>query len=174
VTTVAWVRGILAQDYGVDLDRIRWLAFEDPHVPECVEPGSVSRAPAGKTLAGMLRAGELDAGVVSPADLRDGVLAPVIPDPAEALLRWRGRYNVRPLNHMVVLHRDLARAHPWVGDEVLRLLQQSAAHAPDMPGADSIRSGIEVLRPSLDQIIHHAFSQGLIPRRLAVDELFNM
>jgi 4,5-dihydroxyphthalate decarboxylase len=56
----------------------------------------------------------------------------------------------------------------------LRLLQQSAARAPDMPGADSIQSGIEALRPSLEMIIHHAFRQGLIPRRFAVDELFTM
>ena len=174
VTTVTWVRGILAQDYGVDLDSIQWVAFEDPHVPECVEPSNVSRAPAGKTLLGMLRAGELDAGVVSVSDQQDGVLAPVLPDPAAALVRWRERYRARPLNHVVVLHRDLARAHPWAGEEVLRLLQQSAARAPDMPGADSIQSGIEVLRPSLDLIIHYAFRQGLIPRRFAVDELFTM
>ncbi len=174
VTTVAWVRGILAGDYGVDLDGIHWVAFEDPHVPECVEPANVSRAPAGKTLAGMLRAGELDAGVVSASDQQDGVLAPVITDPAAALARWRERHNARPLNHVVVLHRDLARAQPWVAGEMVRLLQQSAAHAPGMPGADSIQSGIEAMRPSLDLIIHYAFRQGLIPRRFAVDELFTM
>ncbi len=174
VTTVTWVRGILANDYGVNLDSIQWVAFEDPHVPECVEPANVSRAPAGKTLVGMLRAGELDAGVVSLSDQKDGVLAPVIPDPAAALMRWRERYKVRPLNHVVVLHRDLARARPWVADEVLRLLQQSAAQTPDMPGADCIQSGIEALRPTLDLIIHYAFQQDLIPRCFAVDELFNM
>jgi 4,5-dihydroxyphthalate decarboxylase len=181
VTTVTWVRGILARDYGVDLDSIRWVAFEDPHVPECVEPANVSRAPAGKTLGGMLRAGELDAGVVSVADKQDGLLAPVISDPAAALARWRERYNARPFNHMVVLHRDLARAQPWVAEEMLRLLQQSAACAPGMSGADSIQSGIEslrpnldLIRPNLDLIIHHAFHQGLVPLRFAVDELFTM
>lgn len=43
-----------------------------------------------------------------------------------------------------------------------------------MPGADSIQSGIEALRPTLDLIIQYAFQQRLIPRRFAVDELFNM
>jgi 4,5-dihydroxyphthalate decarboxylase len=75
---------------------------------------------------------------------------------------------------MVVLHRDLARAQPWLADAMVRILQASAACVPDMPGADSIRSGIEALRPTLDLIIHYAFRQGLIPRRFAVDELFNM
>jgi 4,5-dihydroxyphthalate decarboxylase len=174
VTTVAWVRGILAHDYGVDLGGVQWVAFEDPHVPECVEPPNVTRAAAGKTLVGMLRDGELDAGVVSMADQKDGLLKPVIPDPQTALQRWRERHNVRPLNHVVVLHRDLARAQPWLAEEMVSLLQKSAAQAPDMPGADSIQSGIEALRPSLDLIIHYAFRQQLIPRRFAVDELFNM
>lgn len=174
VTTVTWVRGILAGDYGVDLDRVHWVAFEDPHVPECVEPPNLTRAPAGKTLLGMLHDGELDAGVVSVRDLGGGRLQPVIPDPQAALARWRERHNVRPLNHMVVLHRDLARAQPWLADEMVRLLQGSAVRAPDMPGADSIQSGIEALRPTLDLIIHYAFQQRLIPRRFAVDELFSM
>jgi 4,5-dihydroxyphthalate decarboxylase len=174
VTTVTWVRGILQNDYGVDLDRIQWVAFEDPHVPECLEPPNVTRAPAGKTLTGMLRAGELDAGVVMVADQEDGLLKPVIPEPSMALHRWRVETKARPLNHVVVVHRDLARAQPWVGEEVVRLLQQSAALAPDMPGADAIQSGVEELRTSLDLIIHYAYQQGLIPRRFALDELFSM
>jgi 4,5-dihydroxyphthalate decarboxylase len=174
VTTVTWVRGILANDYGVDLDRVQWVSFEDPHVPECVEPANVMRAPAGKTLSGMLHAGELDAGVVTASDQKDGRLQPVIPDPQTALARWRERHNVRPLNHVVVLHRDLARAQPWLAEEMVNLLQKSAAQAPDMPGADSIQCGIEALRPSLDLIIHYAFRQQLIPRRFTVDELFTM
>lgn len=174
VTTVTWVRGILQNDYGVDLDRIHWVAFEDPHVPECVEPPNLTRAPAGKTLTGMLRAGELDAGVVMMSDQQDGLLKPVIPEPSMALHRWRVETQARPLNHVVVLHRDLAKSEPWVGEEVVSLLQQSAAAVPDMPGADSIQSGIEELRPSLDLIIHYAYQQGLIPRRFAVDELFNI
>lgn len=174
VTTVAWVRGILADDYGVDLDRVQWVAFEDPHVAECIEPPNVTRAPVGKTLLGMLHAGELDAGVVMAGDQKDGRLQPVIPEPQAALQRWRERHRVRPLNHMMVMHRDLACAQPWLAEEMVGLLQKSAAQAPDMPGADSIQCGIEALRPTLDLMIHYAFRQQLIPRRFAVDELFNM
>ncbi|TMJ35256.1 MAG: hypothetical protein E6G86_20375, partial [Alphaproteobacteria bacterium] len=38
VTTGTWVRGILAQDYGVDLDKVEWITFEDPHVAEYRDP----------------------------------------------------------------------------------------------------------------------------------------
>src|ERR1700683_725011 len=61
VTTATWVRGILASEYGVDLDSIEWITFEDPHVAEYRDPPSIKRAPAGKELAQMLLDGEIDA-----------------------------------------------------------------------------------------------------------------
>src|ERR1022692_1998432 len=54
VTTGVWVRGILASDYGVDLNSIEWISFEDPHVAEYHDPAIVKRAPAGKELVQML------------------------------------------------------------------------------------------------------------------------
>src|SRR6267154_4476947 len=33
-TSGAWLRGILANDYGVDLNSINWVTFEDAHVAE--------------------------------------------------------------------------------------------------------------------------------------------
>jgi len=175
VTTVTWVRGILANDYGVDLDRVNWVSYEDPHVPECVEPANVTRAPQGKKLLDMLHAGELDAGVVSAGDVNGVRLKHLIPDPQAALAQWRKQNGVQPLNHVFVMHRRLAREQPWLGAEMLQLLQQSAAAAPnDMKGRDYIQSGIDALRPTLDLIIHYAAQQGLIPRRFAVDDLFTM
>src|SRR6266850_451263 len=32
VTTGAWIRGILAEDHGVDLAKIKWTTFEEAHV----------------------------------------------------------------------------------------------------------------------------------------------
>ena len=39
------MRGILASDYGVDLDNVEWITFEDPHVAEYRDPAIVKRAP---------------------------------------------------------------------------------------------------------------------------------
>src|SRR6202034_4515002 len=33
-TTGAWLRGILANDYGLDLESVHWITFEEPHVAE--------------------------------------------------------------------------------------------------------------------------------------------
>jgi len=79
VTTVTWVRGILQNDYGVDLDRVKWVTFEDAHVAEYRDPPGMERAPAGKELAAMLRDGELDAAVVGEIpELRFGRQRPAV------------------------------------------------------------------------------------------------
>ncbi len=55
-TTGAWIRGILANDYGVNLDNIRWVTFEDPHVAEYVD--TTERAPKDTKILQMLLDGE--------------------------------------------------------------------------------------------------------------------
>ena len=47
-TTGAWLRGILANDYGVDLNSIDWVTFEDAHVAEFVIRPS-ARRPASRS-----------------------------------------------------------------------------------------------------------------------------
>src|SRR6476620_10247189 len=58
-TTGAWIRGILANDYGVNLDSIEWVTFEEPHVAEYKD--TTQRAPKGRKIVPMLLDGELDA-----------------------------------------------------------------------------------------------------------------
>src|SRR5205823_8944751 len=54
VTTVTWLRGILADDWGIDLDRVTWVTFEEPHVAEFRDPPTVQRADPGKDMIAML------------------------------------------------------------------------------------------------------------------------
>jgi len=63
-TTGVWVRGFLADDYGIDLGSVTWVTFEDPHLAEYREPSNVQRAPAGKPLKQMLLDGEIDAAIL--------------------------------------------------------------------------------------------------------------
>ncbi len=62
VTAAVWTRGILADEYGVDLDTIERLTEEDENVRSFVPPANVRRVPAGQTLAALMKAGQLDAG----------------------------------------------------------------------------------------------------------------
>src|SRR6202140_2189685 len=66
-TTGAWLRGILANDYGVDLNSINWVTFEDAHVAEFRD--ATQRPPKGKQIVQMLLDGELDAVLGEKSDL---------------------------------------------------------------------------------------------------------
>jgi 4,5-dihydroxyphthalate decarboxylase len=174
VTTVTWIRGILADDYGVDPDRIRWVSFEDPHVAEYRDPATVERAAQGKDAMAMLLAGELDAAILGsvPTDPR---LKPVIPDPIAAGVDWQKRTRALQLNHLVVVKESLSKSDPQAVRDVFRLLAESkkAAGLPAPDELDTIPFGVEANRRSLEMAVDYAFRQQLIPRRLAVDELFD-
>lgn len=161
-TTGAWLRGILANDYGVDLDSIDWVTFEDAHVAEFRD--TTKRAPPGKQIVQMLIDGELDAVLGEKSDHPD--LKPFFPERSHEELSWSDRYGVVPINHMVVVKQELSDKHPEVVREVHRLLAEAAKDASPRFPADHMRR-------SLEMIIGYAAQQGLIPRAFAVDELFD-
>src|SRR3954464_2954488 len=78
VTTGVWARGVLAEEYGVDLDRVTWVLSGDEHVAEYRPPESVAAAEPGSDLAAMLAAGELAATIGVAVD--DPAAAPLIPN----------------------------------------------------------------------------------------------
>jgi 4,5-dihydroxyphthalate decarboxylase len=175
VTTGVWVRGLLRQEYGIDEKKVHWVTFEDPHLAEFHDPAFVERAAPGKTLPQMLLDGELDAGIVGDV-LPDPRLKHLIPNPEEAAKKWALANGGVPINHLVVMRQSIAHARPDAVKEVFRLLYASkqAAKLPDSGTAlDPLRFGVEPNRRTLDVIIDFAFTQGVIPKRYSVDELFD-
>ena len=173
VTTAAWIRGILQNDHGVDLDSIRWVTFEDPHVAEYRDPPTAERSPEGKQLVKMLLDGELDAGVVGGPDLRDPRLRPVIPAPDEAAQLWCRKNDALPINHMLVVKESLRKSNPSAVKEIFRALRESKKAAPAATGIDAIQFGVDKIRRSLDLVIQYSVQQRLIPKSFTADELFD-
>ena len=174
VTTVTWIRGILADDYGVDLDRVNWVTFEDAHVAEFRDPPAVERAAPGKDLVPMLLEGEIDAAIVGavPSDPR---LKPLITDPAAAAEAWRRKNGALQINHMVVVKDLLSQSNPRAVREIYRLLSESkrAAGLPATGELDANPFGVAANRRNLEVAIDYVHRQGLIPRRFEVEELFD-
>src|SRR5712671_7751337 len=139
-TTGAWLRGILANDYGVDLNSIDWVTFEDAHVAEFRD--TTVRAPARKAIIQMLLDGELDAALGEKVD--HAGLRPLFADAAAAERSWFAKHKVLPINHMVVVSRALADQHPDVVREVHRLLAQAGDNSPAAPrfNADEMRRSL--------------------------------
>lgn len=166
VTTGMWIRGILAEDHGVDCDRITWVTFEEAHVAEFRDPPNVERAPSGRKLEDMLLAGEIDAAVTGDGPINDPRIVPVIPDAEAAARDWRARKGAIQINHMVAVKDTVNKAD---ADEVSRLLAQSIAAAgnPEMNPY-----GVGANRRNLEIAIDFVHRQRLIPRRFAVEELY--
>lgn len=162
-TTGAWLRGILANDYGVDLNSIDWVTFEDAHVAEFVD--TTKRAAAGKQIIQMLLDGELDAVLGEKVDHPD--LKPLFADIKAEEAAWFAKHQVRPINHMVVVKQNLSERHPEIVREVHRLLSEAASgdNAPPFTSND--------VKRSLRCITTYAAQQSLIARPFAVEELFD-
>jgi 4,5-dihydroxyphthalate decarboxylase len=171
-TTGVWIRGILQNDYGVDLSAVQWVTFEGAHVAEAKDPPSVIRASAAQDITMMLLAGELDAAIYGAAMPDDARLQSVIPDPDAAAQRWYEKHGLVPVNHMVVVTDDLAISNPKAVAELYRLLEAGKAAAGKSGPIDTAPFGCEANRPCLELLISYAVQQRLIPRKLTVDELW--
>jgi len=175
VTTGVWARGILASEYGVDLDRVTWVRSDDEHVTEFVPPANVEDLPAGTELA------DLDAVV---GDVQSDELVPLIADADAAALRALER-GLWPVNHLVVVKDELLAAHPDLAPVLVEAferakviylgsgeLQPLHARVRDVLGDDPLPNGVEANRAVLEQLVDHAVAQKILRRRPTVDELF--
>jgi 4,5-dihydroxyphthalate decarboxylase len=174
-TTGAWVRGFLADDYGVDHAKVQWITFEDPHLAEYADPEFVTRAPAGKDLVQMLLDGELDAAIVGDK-LPDPRLKHLIPDADAVARQWAQSHGGVPINHLMVIRDSIAKSRPDLVKEMYRVLRESRAAVPPPPDGsalDPLRFGVEANRRSLEIVIDYCVRQKLIPRKFSVDELFD-
>jgi 4,5-dihydroxyphthalate decarboxylase len=173
-TTGVWVRGLLQHEYGVDLDKVTWLCRDDPHVVEAADPANVERlAPGAKSLENLVLDGDVIAGILGnelPKDPR----ARHFFENYQALARaWYAKYHTVHINHLFVVHADLAKERPDVVKEIYRLLLASKAAAPPRGDIDLLPFGLPAMRRALELVIDYAFEQKLLPRKLTVDELFD-
>ena len=187
VTTGVWIRGILASQYGVDLDKVTWVVAGDEHVMEYKAPPNVVSAPGDGDVARMLIEGEIDAAVAA-VDSPD--VATLIPDPAEAAAKRFGETGVYPINHTLVVKNELLEANPWLAGELFTMFASAkaqyvthlAADGPDegdvqartrsVVGDDLLPYGIEANRKTIETFIEYNVDQHVIPRKVDVEEVF--
>ena len=174
-TTGVWIRGILWKDYGLDLNKVKWVTFEDAHVAEYRDPPGVERAAAGKDITQMLIDGELDAAIFGGNMPDDPRLKSVITDPETAGKEWYGEHGTVPVNHMVVLKDNLSKSNPTAVRELFRMLLESkkAAGLPKPGAIDFVPFGFDAVKPALELMSAYALEMQLIPRSYAVEELFD-
>jgi 4,5-dihydroxyphthalate decarboxylase len=172
-TTGMWVRGMLAALYGMDVEKVNWVTFEDGHIAEYKDPPFVTRAAPGKQIMQMLLDGELDAAIIT--DRSDPRLKPVVPDHEEVSRKWAETHGGVPINHMLVMRKSIVEARPDVAREVFRTVLESrrAMDSSKDGKLDPLRFGIANVRKALELAIDMSLVQKFIFRKLSVDELFD-
>jgi 4,5-dihydroxyphthalate decarboxylase len=173
-TTGIWVRGILAEDYGVDWSKVKITTMEDPHVAQYKDPSFVNRAPETKQLPQMLIDGEIDTALIGDK-FPDPRFKTLIPDAEAANKAWAEKNGGVPINHMIVVRDTIAKERPDIVRELFRIFKDARAADDKAPkGAlDPYRFGVEANRKALEKIIDYSLKQQLITKKPTVDELFN-
>jgi len=172
-TTGLWVRGILQHEHGVDLDKVTWVTVNESHLTEYRDPPNCERIAPGKKIDRMMLDGELAAAILGNDMPKDPRVRTLVPDAQAAAQEWYQREGVIPINHMFVVHEDIARKRPEVVRELARMIAESRAAAPESITASIPPLGLEANRKGLEMAIEWSFEQKIIPRRLRVDELFD-
>jgi 4,5-dihydroxyphthalate decarboxylase len=120
-TAAMWLRGILADDYGVTRESVTWVTG-GLHAPELTDrvPGNprpeITVYRSDKALDILLREGEIDA-IISPVtpECHHDRAVPVDrmwPDFAQVQHAWWKRRRLFPIMHILVVRRTLVEADP--------------------------------------------------------------
>lgn len=128
VTTGVWKRGLLQNEYGVDIDKVTWFVDDEEHVEALKLPPNVRHVAEGSSLVDMMAAGELDAactgdagigragkpdegwndkGPAQPDDLRE-----LFPDAAQLDREVYARNGVYPIHGCLVVKEEVLKRHP--------------------------------------------------------------
>jgi 4,5-dihydroxyphthalate decarboxylase len=172
-TSGVWARGILQHEYGVDLNKVQWAAIDDPHLREHQDPSFVRRLPPDSDLAEMMLAGDLAAAIFGSDMPRDPRVETLIPDAEAVARKWYERSGVIPINHVFVVRKEISEQRPGVVREIFRMIVASRSLAPDSAKTTIPPIGFERIRRHLALAIEWSLEQGVIPRRMSVEELFD-
>ena len=207
-TAALWTRGALEHEFGVRARDMEWWM---ERVPSHSHRGAVGfDAPAGvvihqvppeKSLGSMMLSGELEAVVhyiVNP-NLVDRSTAPLwshpdikplFADPLAEGIRYYRKNALLPINHGMVLRREIAERQPWVVLNLLKAFERANEIAERerlehcqyhvatglVPGeglrVGLVKHGVKANRLVLETAARYSHEQGLTPRQLALEELF--
>lgn len=191
VTTGVWARGVLQNEYGVDLDKVRWAATDDEHVAEFRMPANADYDFKGRDMADLFTSGDIVAAVGAVGgDLP--TVEPLIPDAVEAGFASYRKTGVYPINHAVVVRDELLEQYPELAADLFRALTASKEaylaqldETGDLSAEDRLTVqlrngldgdpfpyGVEPNRKALEALVQMAADQHITPKKFSVEELF--
>lgn len=208
LTANVWVRLFLEEEYGVKASDVTWVrgGYEDPtrvekinlNLPQDVE---LLNAPEGKTISGMLEAGEIDAliGPRAPScfDRGSANVKYLFDDPQAEAAAWYRKTKLFPIMHTLGIRRTLVEQHPWLPMSVMKAFEKSKAialhrltdtsatkvtlpfietqlrAARELMGDDFWSYGFAANEYTLNRFLAQHYAEGLSSRQLEAKDLFH-
>jgi len=141
VTTGIWTRGILSDDYDVDLSKITWFVDDEEHVASLRLPENVEKVPDGKPLVELLAEGYLSAAFTGNAgigragaptgdwrvvgDAEAPAYDELFPDAPRLEVEWFRRTGAYPIHGVIVVKDSVLAEHPSVALALLEAFSAS-------------------------------------------------
>ena len=160
LTANVWIRGILADEYGVRPEDILWMrgGIEEPgrgeRAPIKLPAGvRLEQIPGDKTLSGMLADGEIDAmfSARSPScfDRHAPNVGRLFPESRAVEEDYFRRTGFFPIMHLIGIRKSLVEKHPWLAVNVYKAFLEARRLAHQQLGE------IGFLAVNLPFVIHH-------------------
>jgi 4,5-dihydroxyphthalate decarboxylase len=186
VTTGIWTRGILQNEYGVDISKITWVVDDEEHVKSLKLPPNVVHAPAGRSLVDMMAAGEIQAAFTDNAGIgragapKDGWQAAaqrpssyveLFPDAAKLEAEWFRRTGIYPVHGLIVVKEELLARQQWVARALFEAFVESKErYRAQLAGGASVSDKDDFYR-QMGAIVGDPLPYGVTANRPAIDAL---
>jgi 4,5-dihydroxyphthalate decarboxylase len=188
-STIHWFQGGLEQPGREEKEQL--------HLPSDI---AIQAIKPEQTLSHMLEHGEVDAllsaRIPSTFSSAHGLVRRLFPDFKKTEQEYFSKSGIFPIMHVIALRKDIVEKYPWVGgtlfkafclakDRLFEQMRQTAALYVSLPwliaeieetqrlmGTDFWPYGVEPNRTTLEAAVQYSFEQGLIARKMIVEELF--
>ena len=192
-------RGDLQAEYNVPWREIDWFISKDEAVPlKPIAGVKMQLVKPGQKMGSMLEKGEIDA-LMMPHPPKEalrggGAIRRLFADPRVEETKYFKRNGYFPIMHVVAFKDEVLGKHPWLAKSISAAFdnaKEACREYYDDPnwsrfvwgrhlfeeeraafGDDPWPHGIEKNRANLERFVGYSVDQGLMEKRLSVEELF--
>jgi 4,5-dihydroxyphthalate decarboxylase len=199
-TAALWMRGILEHEYGVPHKSIEWISELDEDVDFTPPPDlKFTLLPHAESNEDMLAEGKLDAlmapDLIRPLLAGDRRVGRLFPDYKQEEIAYYRKTGIFPIMHVMGIRKAIIDRDPWIAVNMFAAFQESKAIAmermlnprvvplawyreaweeqEELLGKDPWEYGLtDRNRKTLETLLRYSHEQGLIARRMTLEELF--
>jgi 4,5-dihydroxyphthalate decarboxylase len=163
-TAALFIRGLLSDEYGVDLSGAHWVqgatnsaeSHGNPAAPPLLKPVSIEQNRSGRSLSELLERGDIQAIIGSglPDALRTNPdVQRLFPDFHAAELDYYRRTRIFPIMHLVAIRRDVYEKHPFIATSLYQAMNKAKDVALEkMRHVGALRYMLPGMTAELDEI----------------------